>query len=157
MNILLHSVRRQMHGFTLIEAMVAAALLGLGILGTVTLTMYSLNAAGSSRQQNTALTLAHNSIDCFRSGSILCPASAALTSTGQMQETQTLSGTVYQVSSQVSPTSVVNLRELQVIVSWQPTGSPNNLTDNPMSQGAGKIILKTRVASTPIFWPLPTP
>jgi type IV pilus modification protein PilV len=83
------TLARQAQGFTLIEALVAAALLGLGMMGAISLAMHSLQAVGSSQQQSTALTLAQNTIDCLRSGPTLCTASAALSSTGQMQETQT--------------------------------------------------------------------
>ena len=136
-------------GFTLIDALVAAALLGLGMMGAITLAMHSLQAAGSSRQQNTALTLAQNTIDCLRSGPSLCPESAALVSTGQIQETQTLSGTTYKIKGELSSTSMANLQGLLVTVKWQPTGS--SATDNPMSLGSGQIELRTRLSSIPVF------
>ena len=136
-------------GFTLIEALVAAALLGLGMMGAITLAMHSLQAAGSSRQQNTALTLAQNTIDCLRSGPSLCPESAALVSTGQIQETQTLSGTTYKIKGELSSTSMANLQGLEVTVKWEPMGTTT--THNPMSPGSGQIALRTRLASIPVF------
>ena len=146
---------RQAQGFTLIEALVAAALLGLGMMGAITLAMHSLQAAGSSRQQSTALALAQNTIDCLRSGPALCTDSAALASTGQMQETQTLSGTSYQIIGELALTGMANLQGLQVTVKWEPTGTTT--THNPMSPGSGQIALRTRLASIPVFVQATTP
>jgi len=146
---------RQAQGFTLIEALVAAALLGLGMMGTITLAMHSLQAAWSSRQQNTALTLAQNTIDCLRSGPALCTDSAALASTGQAQETQTWSGTVYQINSALSSTDLAHLQGLQVTVKWQPTG--NSSPHNPMAPGSGQVALSTRLSSVPVFVPATQP
>jgi len=140
---------RQAQGYTLIEALVAAALLGLGMMGAITLAMHSLQAAGSSRQQSTALALAQNTIDCLRSGPALCTDSAALASTGQMQETQTLSGTAYQINSTLSSTGLAQLQGLQVTVKWQPSGSSS--PHNPMAPGSGQVALSTRLSSVPVF------
>jgi type IV pilus modification protein PilV len=140
---------RQAQGFTLIEALVAAALLGLGMMGAISLAMHSIQSAGSSRQQSTALTLAQNTIDCLRSGPALCTDSAALASSGQAQETQTLSGTVYQINSTLSSTGLAHLQGLQVTVKWQPSGSSS--PHNPMAPGSGQVALSTRLSSVPVF------
>lgn len=150
MNTRSRSAQHQTQGFTLIEAMVAAALLGLGLLGATTLTLHNLNATASSRQQDTALTLAQNAIDCFRSGPDLCTASATWVSTGRMLEAQTLDGTAYEVRSQTSPTSIPRLQELQVTVDWHPAGNSPS-TNNPMAPGSGQLALSTRLASVPFF------
>jgi prepilin-type N-terminal cleavage/methylation domain-containing protein len=147
---------QQIQGFTLIEAMVAAALLGLGFWGATALTLHSLQAAASSRQQNTALTLAQNGIDCFRSGPTLCPASLTWITAGPSREIQSISGTVYQLQAQVFPTHTANLQELQVSVDWHPSGSTDT-TNNPMALGAGQLVLHTRVAVIPNFVRAPTP
>ena len=136
-------------GFTLIEALVAAALLALGMMGAISLTMHSLQAVGSSQQQSTALTLAQNTIDCLRSGPALCTDSAALASSGQAQETQTLSGTAYQINSTLSSTGSAHLQGLQVTVKWQPSGSSS--PHNPMAPGSGQVALSTRLSSVPVF------
>jgi type IV pilus modification protein PilV len=136
-------------GFTLIEALVAAALLGLGMMGAISLTMHSLQALGSSQQQSTALTLAQNTIDCLRSGPARCTDSSALASPGQAQETQTWSGTVYQINSALSSTDLAHLQGLQVTVKWQPTG--NSSPHNPMAPGSGQVALSSRLSSIPVF------
>ena len=139
-------------GFTLIEALVAAAVLGLGILSATTLAMHSLNAGAASHQQITALALANNAVECWRSGPTLCPASAALSTGGDSQSSTTLSGTAYTVRSAVTPTAYAKLQAIQVTVSWRPvsnnTGSSN---DNAMAPGSGQLVISTRVASVPVF------
>lgn len=139
-------------GFTLIEALVAAAVLGLGILSVTTLAMHSLNAIAASHQQITALALANNAVECWCSGPTLCPASAALSAGSDSQSTTTLSGTAYTVRSGVTPTAYAKLQSIQVTVSWRPvsnnTGSSN---DNPMAPGSGQLVIRTRVSSVPVF------
>lgn len=141
-----------MRGFTLIEALVAAAVLGLGILGATTLAMHSQNTSGSSRQQITALTLASNALECWRSGPALCPASANLSVGGESLSNSTRNGTLYTVRSRVSSTAYPQLQAIQVRVSWRPTqDSTIGVLDNPMATGSGQLELQTRMSSVPEF------
>jgi len=145
-------------GFTLIEALVAAALLGLGILGATTLAMHSLNAGVASHQQITALALASNAVECWRSGSTLCPASATLSASRESLSSTTLNGTVYNVRSAVTPTAYAKLQSIQVTVNWRPTtNSASGVTDNPMAQGSGQLVISTRNATAPTFVPSSSP
>lgn len=139
-------------GFTLIEALVAAALLGLGILGATTLAMHSLNAGAASHQQTTALALANNAVECWRSGPTLCPASATLIASGDSLSATTLGGTAYTVRSAVTPTAYAQLQAIQVTVSWRPT-SNNAISsnENAMAPGSGQLVIRTRVSSVPVF------
>ena len=135
--------RANQSGFTVVEALVAAALLGLGISGVTILALQTWQAAGASRQQATALVLAQNSIECLRSGPSLCPEALS-----DSETTHTRLGTVYKVRSLSSTTALASLTAWQVTVTWQPTGSTNS---NPMAWGAGHLTLNTRMASTPDF------
>jgi len=135
--------RSVQRGFTVVEALVAAALLGLGISGVTTLALHTWQAAGASRQQATALVLAQNTLECLKSGPSLCPGAVNNTET-----TVTQFGTVYKVRSQSSSTSQASLTAWQVTVSWQPTG---NTSMSPMAWGAGQLTLNTRMSSTPDF------
>ena len=147
-----------LRGFTLIEALVATAVLGLGILGATTLAMHSQNTSGSSRQQITALTLASNALECWRSGPALCPASATLSVGGESLSNSTRNGTLYTVRSRVSSTAYIQLQAIQVRVSWQPThDSAVGVLDNPMAPGSGQLELHTRVSSVPDFVTLTPP
>ena len=142
-------------GFTLIEALVAAAVLGLGIWGASTLTLHSLNAGSASHQQITALALANNTVEYWRGGPTLCPASAALSTVANSSSSATLNGTTYSVRSGVSPTSYTQLQAIQVTVSWRPSG--NSINDNPMAPGSGQLVISTRASCVPVFVPLTSP
>lgn len=146
------------HGFTLIEALVAAAVLGLGILGATTLAMHSLNAEAANRQQITALAMANNTVECWRSGPVLCPASAPWSAGGDSLSSTTLRGSVYTVHSVVSWAIDAKLQAIEVTVSWRPTStatSNNSIAttsaDNPMAPGAGQLKISTRVSLVPVF------
>ena len=149
-------------GFTLIEALVAAAVLGLGILGATSLTLHSLQANAASQQQRTALAMASTLIDCWRSGPVLCPASAALAVGGETLTDTRVSGTAYTVRAQASATGYAHLQALQVTVSWQPTGPTSSAAsgtghDSPLAPGAGQIDLFTRRSTVPVFVPRTLP
>jgi len=141
------------HGFTLIEALVAAAVLGLGILGATTLTVHSLNAEAANRQQITALGLANSTVECWRSGPVLCPACAPWSAGGESLSTTTLGSSVYTVQSGVSWVVDAKLQAIEVTVSWRPTGNAATRADNPMAPGSGQISLSTRLSSVPVFVP----
>ena len=143
-------------GFTLIEALVAAAVLGLGMAGVTLLAMQGYNTAAANRQQLTAMTLASNAVECWRSGPTLCPGASAWNPGDEDLRSTTASGTVYTVRSQVSATAYDSLKALQVTVRWQPSGQ-SNASDNPMAQGSGQLSLSTRVSSVPVFVPRTTP
>ncbi len=139
-------------GFTLIEALVASALLGLGIGGATTLVMHSLNASAASRQQTTALALASNALECWRSGPMLCPTASAWGAGAGSPSSTTLSGTTYTVFSLVTPTVYTHLQAMQVQVSWRPASNQAaSGDDNPMAPGSGQLVISTRVSSVPHF------
>jgi prepilin-type N-terminal cleavage/methylation domain-containing protein len=58
----IRSVRRQL-GFTLLEVMIAVAIMGIGIVGALQLFSGSMNLAGASDQQSKATVLARALID----------------------------------------------------------------------------------------------
>ena len=145
-------------GFTLIEALIAAAVLGLGILGVTQLALHSLQASAANQQQVTALSLANTAVECWRSGPVLCPASAAWSANGQGERISTRQGTQYTVRATVSPTAWAQLQALQVTVTWQPpSATPASATDTPLAVGSGQIDLYTRAAAVPVFVPQATP
>lgn len=144
-------------GFTLIEALIAAAVLGLGMLGVTQLAMHSLQSSAANQQQVTALRLANTAVECWRSGPALCTASAAWSANGQ-GESSTLQGTQYTVRATVSPTAYAQLQALQVTVTWRPTSaSQGSATDTSLAVGSGQIDLTTRAASLPVFVPVFVP
>ena len=139
-------------GLTLIEALVASAVLGLGVAAAITLAMHSLNASATSHRQTTALALANNAVECWRSGPALCPASADMSAGGDSQSSNSLNGTTYTVHSLVTPTAYATLQAIEVTVRWQPASNPAaGADDNPMAPGSGQLVIRTRVSSVPHF------
>jgi type IV pilus modification protein PilV len=59
-------------GMALIEALVASAVLGIGLLGVTQLTLKTLQVATETRQRGVAQLLAQEALDCALSGTA-CP------------------------------------------------------------------------------------
>ena len=57
-------------GMALIEALVASAVLGIGLLGATQLTLKALQTATETRQRHAAQMLAQEAMDCALSGSV---------------------------------------------------------------------------------------
>ena len=96
----------------LIEALVASAVLGIGLLAATRLTLYTLNTASDTRQRTVALTLALDAMDCHQSGRAGCP----------LQTSTTVQGTTYSLQSQVQTRPGLALEDLQVRVQWPAVG-----------------------------------
>jgi len=98
-------------GMALVEALVASALLGLGLLGATRLTAHALGAALQTRQQVQAQALAADALDCAVARLPTCAAAAPFE----------LQGVTYTVQLQSTP-SGADLSDLQVRVSWSAAG-----------------------------------
>lgn len=101
-----------LRGTALVEALVAAALLGMGLLGASRLALHTLAHAREARAQLQAQSLAHEALDCALTAQPICPTSPVLTLNGWRYQT-TLT------RSSLEPT----LQELQVTVVWSPPDS----------------------------------
>ncbi len=96
----------------LIEALVASAVLGIGLVAAARLTMYTLNTASDTRQHTVALTLALDAMDCHQSGRSGCP----------LQTSVKVQGTTYSLQSQLQMRPGLALEDLQVRVQWPAVG-----------------------------------
>lgn len=65
-------------GMAMVEALVASALLGLGLLSVSGLTSHALGTASQSRQQMHARLLAEEALDCMIVRRAFCPPSKAV-------------------------------------------------------------------------------
>ena len=79
-------------GMALVEALVAATLLALGLLGASRLTLRALDAALQTRQHEQAMALARDTLDCALARTSPCPPVARVTRQGvdytvQMEQT----------------------------------------------------------------------
>ncbi|WP_295552864.1 hypothetical protein [Limnohabitans sp. Rim8] len=96
----------------LIEALVASAVLGIGLVAATRLTLYTLNTASDTRQHTLALTLALDAMDCHQSGRSGCP----------LQTSVKIQGTTYSLQSQLQMRPGLALEDLQVRVQWPAVG-----------------------------------
>ena len=104
--------RDSSQGMALIEALVASAVLGIGLVAATRLTLYTLNTASDTRQRTVALTLALDAMDCQQSVRTGCP----------LQTSSTVQGTTYSLQSQVLTRPGLALEDLQVRVQWPAVG-----------------------------------
>lgn len=94
-------------GMALVEALVASALLTLGVLGATRLTAHALHAALQTRQDMQAQALALDALDCAVARHVPCPAAA------QHQQ----QGATFRLEMKRSPLDTT-LDEVQVQVQW---------------------------------------
>ena len=94
-------------GMALVEALVASALLAVGLLGASRLTLRAIDAALQTRQQEQAQALAREALDCAQAGIQPC----------QAAERVTRQGVSYRVQMQTTPLGQ-HLSEVSVRVEW---------------------------------------
>ena len=99
-------MKRPQHGMALIEALVASAVLGIGLLGATQLTLKALQTATDTRQQGVAQRLAQEGMDCALSGSA-CPS----------QDSTEVQGVRYTRQIRITPRSA-GLQDMEVQVQW---------------------------------------
>jgi type II secretory pathway pseudopilin PulG len=102
----------------LIEALVASAVLGIGLAAATRLTLHTLLTASDTRQHTVALALALDAMDCHQSGHAVCA----------LQASTTVQGTTYHLQSQVQTRPGLALEDLQVRVQWPTVGPAMRLT-----------------------------
>ena len=115
-------------GMAMVEALVASALLGLGLLGATRLTTHALDAALRTRQEVQARTLAAEALECAMARMEPCPP------TPQRQH----QGVTYTVHLQRTPVDTT-LTDVQAQVQWSAAGSPAPRT----------LVWQTRISTLP--------
>lgn len=124
-------------GMALVEALIASAILGIGLVGATQLTLQSLNTASQTRQHTVAQQLAHEAMDCLRAlvsmpdpaNVIPCPA----------DETLVIQAVSYTRQAQSTGAGTADVFDLHVRVSWPALGKKSP-TDSP-EQGSGTASL----------------
>ncbi len=107
-------------GMALIEALIASAILGIGLLGAMQLTLRSLHLARENRQHTEAQHLAQEAMDCLRRPHAVCPSEEVITSQGVLftrQSQSTFQGDGWS-------------RDLRVRVSWAEENAKPDKTAN---------------------------
>lgn len=104
-------------GMAMVEALVAAGLLALGLLGASRLTLRALDAALQTRHQEQAQSLAREALDCAVGQTQPCPAA----------ENVTRQGMAYTVQVQQRPLTP-GLADIAVQITWRSNSGPQQLT-----------------------------
>jgi Tfp pilus assembly protein PilV len=111
----------------LIEALVAATILGIGLLGAAQLTLKTLNAASESRQYTVAQQLAQEAMNCLhaqtKANTLLCPS----------QDSLEVQGVRYTRQTQYTPRGDGQLTDLMVRVQWTASGKRTPASANANS------------------------
>ena len=114
-------------GMALVEALMASALLAVGLLGATRLTTHALHAALQTRQNVQAHSLAVEALDCAVARLTPCPAATR----------QTLQGRDYTWTLTSSPLDAT-LSDIQVQVQWTDAGGQSQ-----------SVRLQTRLSAMP--------
>jgi len=99
---------QSVQGMALIEALVASAVLGIGLAAATRLILHTLHTASDTRQHTVALALALDAMDCLQSVRAGC----------QLQSVTVVQGTTYRLQSQLQKRPTLALEDLQVRVQW---------------------------------------
>lgn len=138
---------QRMRGMALVEALVASAVLGIGLTGATRLTLHALQTASDTRQQAVAHALAVNAMECHQSGRTGCALSANVT----------VQGTTYTLQSQLQPRTELPLVDVQVRVQWLAVGRIPAGANGAASvagnagQRAGELVLHTSRDEVPAW------
>ncbi len=115
-------------GMALIEALIASAVLGIGLVGATQLALKILYTASENRQHTVAQHLAQEAMDCLHARTALCPA----------QETIEVQGQRYERQTRRTPrdNGLVNgqVDDLQVRVTWTASGTRTAAGSVPLDQ-----------------------
>jgi type IV pilus modification protein PilV len=120
-------MKKNQQGLALIEALVASAVLGIGLVGATQLMVKTIANASLNRQQTFAHQLAQEAMDCLRANAAACPAQETIERQGVRFTRQALS----------TPRGTPGLVDLQVSVQWSAAGTSNGLSSG-VGAGSGK-------------------
>lgn len=144
---------RRQNGMALIEALIASAVLGIGLLGATQLTLRSWHTAQQNRQHTIARQLAQEAMDCLhahvRKQTAPCAAEDTLEWQGVRFTRQTLS----------TPRGDEQLQDLQVRVTWPSTKSLAQGGDTTSSAEPQDMVLEwhSSAATMPAWYGVSSP
>jgi type II secretory pathway pseudopilin PulG len=119
--------RRRLQGMALIEALVASAVLGIGLAAATRLTLHTLHTASDTRQRTVALALALDAMDCHQSGRTGCA----------LQVSNTVQGTAYRLQVQLQTRPGLAMEDLLVRVQWPTVGPALGTVSGSLGGGIG--------------------
>ena len=113
----------QQQGMALMEALVASAVLGIGLVGATQLMLKTIASASLNRQHTVAQHLAQEAMDCLRANPDLCTAQDTIEHQGVRYTRQAL-----------STARGLGLVDLQVSVQWTTSGASSGSTGSAAEQ-----------------------
>ena len=116
-----HTPHKQ-QGMALIEALIASAVLGIGLVWATQWTLKTLHIASESRQHTVAQHLAQEAMDCLHANTTPCFA----------QETIEVQGQRYDRQTRRSPRGNGLMDDLQVRVAWTASGTRASAGASPL-------------------------
>lgn len=120
-------MKKPQQGLALIEALVASAVLGIGLVGATQLMVKTIASASLSRQQTFAHQLAQEGMDCLRANAAACPT----------QDTIERQGVRFTRQARSMPRGTPVLVDLQVSVQWPAGWAGPGFTPGPLAGGGG--------------------
>lgn len=135
--------RRQRGGFTMIEVVIAMAVLAVGLLGVAAMQIYALRDSGSARHKTRAAGIARTQLESFANMPFSDPLMAATSGWSSPpvvvnQEVAASTGTQieqsYNVQWRISNLNLIpTLKSVDVRVTWNEPNRPNrNVTLSTM-------------------------
>ena len=128
-------MKNAQRGMVLIEALLASAVLGIGLLGATRLTMQAVNTAADTRLRTVARTLALEAIECLQARRSDCPIS----------DQTTVQGKVFTRQTRLQARPGLALTDVEVRTQWSP------LHRLPEGQTQAELILHTSVSQVPTW------
>lgn len=125
-----HTAHQQ--GMALIEALIASAILGIGLVGATQLTLKTLNTATLNRQHTVAQHLAQEAMDCLRAQAHLWGHANAPSCPNE--ESLLVHGVTYTRQARSTPGGSADVTDLHVRVTWPasgPSGKPSTADGSP--------------------------
>lgn len=135
-------------GMALIEALIASAILGIGLVGATQLALKTLNTASHNRQHTVAQQLAHEAMDCWRAMQAMAdPApSAPCIGPDKLQ----IQGVTYTRQVHSTPGGAGRVTDVLVRVSWTGlVSSPQSVSPDTQSGTQNQIEWHSSVSPLP--------
>ncbi len=128
-------------GMALIEALIASAVLGIGLVGATQLTLKTLHMASESRQHTVAQHLAQETMDCLHARASLCPG----------EEKILVQGVRYTRQARSTTRGNGQIHDLQVSVSWAASGAKTSAAAPSGTSNENRIEWHSSVSALPAW------
>lgn len=149
----------QQQGMALMEALIASAILGIGLVGATQLTLKTLNTATHNRQHTVAQQLAQEAMDCLLARAhLLGDANAHVNTTAcPSEETLQVQGVTYTRQARSTPGGAAELTDLQVRVTWPANGPSHTPSGVALAGTANRVEWHSSVSAVPSWLGVSSP